>query len=314
LRDEEIDTLVNYILPTGKTHPLILTTFIKDIELISNLLKHFQSVGMVDSDYEIIEGYAKCGNASVNRFNKAKKAIMIATRWVMVGQDTYKCDCTLPLYNPKSMANSRQFSMRGDRKYGDKVSMLAFTAMDYQLEDSNWFKIMENISNGKIPNIISEADFKTIIAKQGVIGSHLNPKGGNNVGNVTIVKANNHDPKVFEEWVELSKHIALKTFTDKNGESLFSKIMYKYSIEKLNKYKSMIDLIHNNYNLYNYIWQTNDEKEVDKIFKQYVDYYELPNTESELQKYVTTKWKKRPTKNTYAIEQMLRTKFSVIYK
>lgn len=309
-----IDTLINYILPMGKTHPLILTTFIKDIELISNLLKHFQSIGMISPDYQIISGYAKGGNGNVNRFNKSKKAIMIATRWVMVGQDTYKCDCTLPLYNPKSMASSRQFSMRGDRKYEDKVSLLAFAAMDNQLEDSNWFKIMENISNGKIPNIISEADFKTIIAKPGVIGSHLNPKGGNNVGNVTIVKANNHDPKVFEEWEQLSKHIALKTYTDKNGNSLFSKIMYKYSMEKLNKYTSMIELIVQNVNLYNYIWQTNDDKMVDKIFKQYADYYELPNTESELQKYVITKWKKRPTKNTYAIEQMLRTKFSVIYK
>ena len=309
-----IDTLVNYILPMGKTHPLILTTFIKDIELISNLLKHFQSVGMIESDYEIVEGYAKGGNASVNRFNKAKKAIMIATRWVMVGQDTYKCDCTLPLYNPKSMASSRQFSMRGDRKYEDKVSMLAFAAMDNQLDDSNWFKIMENISNGKIPNIISEADFKTIIAKPGVIGSYLNPKGGSNVGNVTIVKSNNYDPKVFEQWEELSKHIALKTFTDKSGNSLFSKIMHKYSMEKLSNYTSMIDLIVQNLNLYNYIWQTNDEKNADKIFKQYTDYYELPNTESELQKYISNKWKDRPTNNTYAIEQMLRTKFSVIYK
>jgi hypothetical protein len=309
-----IDTLRKYILPMDKTHPLILTTFIKDIELISNLLKYFQSIGEIESDYEIIEGYAKGGNASVNRFNKAKKAIMIATRWVMVGQDTYKCDCTLPLYNPKSMASSRQFSMRGDRKYEDKVSLLAFAAMDNQLDDSNWFKIMENISNGKIPNIVSEADFKTIIAKPGVIGSHLNPKGGNNVGNVTIVKANNHDPKVFEEWEQLSKHIALKTYTDKNGNSLFSKIMYKYSMEKLSKYTSMVELIIQNPNLYNYIWQTNDDKKSDKIFKQYTDYSELPNTESELQKYVTTKWKKRPTENTYAIEQMLRTKFSIIYK
>ena len=109
------DTLVNYILPIGKTHILILTTFIKDISEISKLLKHFQSIGKIDSEYEIIEGFSTGGNASVNRFNKAKKAIMIATRWVMVGQDTYKCDCTLPLYNPKSMANSRQFSMRGDK-------------------------------------------------------------------------------------------------------------------------------------------------------------------------------------------------------
>jgi predicted patatin/cPLA2 family phospholipase len=85
-------------------------------------------------------------------------------------------------------------------------------------------------------------------------------------------------------------------------------------MEKLSKYTSMVELIIQNPNLYNYIWQTNDDKKSDKIFKQYTDYSELPNTESELQKYVTTKWKKRPTENTYAIEQMLRTKFSIIYK
>lgn len=273
-----IDTLVNYILPMGKTHPLLLTTFIKDIELISNILKYLQSVGRADPDYEIIEGYAKGGNSSVNRFNKAKKAIMIATRWVMVGQDTVKCDCTLPLYNPKSMAMSRQFGMRADRKYEDKVSLLAFTAMENQLEDSNWFKIMENISNGKIPNIISEADFKAIIAKPGVIGSHLNPKGGNNVGNVTIVKANNHDPKVFEEWEELSKHIGLKTFTDNNGDSLFSTIFRNFQMKELEKVNSLEELIKEKPNYYDWLCRTKDDIELDILFRMYGDYVSLPNT------------------------------------
>lgn len=273
-----IDTLVNYILPMGKTHPLLLTTFIKDIELISNILKYLQSVGRADPDYEIIEGYAKGGNSSVNRFNKAKKAIMIATRWVMVGQDTVKCDCTLPLYNPKSMAMARQFGMRGDRKYEDKVSLLAFTAMENQLEDSNWFKIMENISNGKIPNIISEADFKAIIAKPGVIGSHLNPKGGNNVGNVTIVKANNHDPKVFEEWEELSKHIGLQTFTDNNGDSLFSTIFRNFQMKELEKVNSLEELIKEKPNYYDWLCRTKDDIELDILFRMYGDYISLPNT------------------------------------
>jgi len=277
------DTLVNYILPIGKTHPLILTTFIKDIELISKLLKYFQSIGKIDSQYEIIEGYAKGGNASVNRFNKAKKAIMIATRWVMVGQDTYKCDCTLPLYNPKSMASSRQFSMRGDRKYEDKVSLLAFSAMDDQLEDSNWFKIMENISNGKIPNIISEADFKTIIAKPGVIGSYLNPKGGNNVGNVTIVKANNHDPKVFEEWEKLGKHIALRKYTDGDGNSLFGKIFERYNLEKdCKQYDSLEKLIKNDSLLQRRL-NKRDGLYVDELLNNlFTDYKNLPNNETEL--------------------------------
>lgn len=272
------DTLVNKIVPLGKTHILVLTTFIKDISQISLLLKHFQSIGKLDSEYDIIEGYAKGGNSSVNRFNRAKKSIMIATRWVMVGQDTYKCDCTLPLYNPKSMAYSRQFSMRGDRKYEDKISMLAFTAMENQLEDSNWFKIMENISNGNIPNIISEAEFQTILTKQSAIGSHLNPKGGNNVGNVTLVKANNYDPKVFEEWEELSKHIAQKTFTDKDGNSLFSTIFRNFQMKELEKVTSLENLIKEKRNYYDWLCRIYDDCELDNLFQMYSDYASLPNT------------------------------------
>lgn len=227
-----VEGLVKYILPQNKTHILLLSTYIKDIQLLSNLFRILQEKGKIDSDYEIIEGYSKCGNSCVNQFNKAKKAIMIATRWIGVGQDTYKCDCTFPLYNPSSRSFARQFSMRGDRVYEDKVSLLAFVAIEkpvyvdsiQSFRDSIWFESLENISNGSIPNIVSESEFRERVTRE-VIGSNRNPNDGANVGNITVVRSTNNDPIFFENWETLSQNISARTFTDNFGNSRFSDII-----------------------------------------------------------------------------------------
>ena len=227
-----VEGLVKYILPQNKSHILLLSTYVKDIQLLSNLFRLLQEKGKIDSDYEIIEGYAKSGNSCVNQFNKAKKAIMVATRWIGVGQDTYKCDCTFPLYNPSSRSFARQFSMRGDRRYEDKVSLLAFIAIERAIyadsiqsfRDSVWFECLENIANGEIPNIISEAEFRERNTRE-VIGSNRNPSDGSNVGNLTVVRSTNNDPILFENWETLSNHISARTYTDSFGNSRFSDIV-----------------------------------------------------------------------------------------
>jgi len=221
-----IEALRKYILPQNKSHILIMSAFIKDVETIAVLLRQMQTLGMVDSEYEIIEGYAKNGASTVNRFNKANKAIMIATRWVGVGQDTYKCDCVFPLYNPGNEWFTRQTSMRGDRKYGEgKVSLLAFVEMQHKLEDNIWYRACTNIANGMIPNIISEAEF-TGDTGSTVIGSRLNPRDGSSVqaSNVTLIRPRNYDPIMFAQWEDLTNAIATRTFIDSKGNSRFSEI------------------------------------------------------------------------------------------
>ena len=150
---------------------------------------------------------------------------MIATRWVGVGQDTYKCECVLPMYNPNNEWFSRQVSMRGDRVYGeDKLSLLAFVEFEDKLEDNVWFRACENIANGHIPNIISDSAFRELV-ENNTIGSHVTPNGGTNVSaNVTVVRHIDHDPILFANWVDLSTAIATRKYTDKNGNSRFSKI------------------------------------------------------------------------------------------
>jgi len=219
----------NYIIPRGRTHILILVSFRKDIVNttgnglgMAQVFRLMQEHGMLDRDYEIIEGFCEKGRASVNQFNKAKKAIMIATRWVGVGQDTYKCDCTLPLYNPSSRSFSRQFSMRGDRRYEEKVSTLAIVELEDRLEDSIWYESMENIANGEIPRIISESQFAE--ENQTAIGSNRNPNGGSRVGNVTVVNSPNNDPIFLGKWTALANMIGTRTYTDSNGNSRFTKI------------------------------------------------------------------------------------------
>ena len=220
-----LENLRKYIIPQGKTHILILASFIKDVKLIAEVLNNMKECGHLDSEYEIIEGYSKYGASCVNRFNMAKKSIMIATRWVGVGQDTYKCDCVLPMYNPNNEWFSRQVSMRGDRVYGeDKLSILSFVEFENKLEDNIWFRACENISNGLIPNIISDSAFREQL-ENNTIGSHVTPNGGTNVtANVTIIRQIDHDPILFANWEDVGTAIATHKYTDKNGNSLFSKI------------------------------------------------------------------------------------------
>ena len=218
-----VEALIKYILPQNKTHVLLLTPFIKNIDQLAKLFRIFQDRGLIDKEYEIIEGYAKCGNSCVNQFNKAKKSIMIATRWIGVGQDTYKCDCTFPLYNPSSSAFRKQFSMRGDRWGENKTTLLTFVAMEDTLQDNGWFECLENISNGSIPNIISEAEFSETSTLD-VIGPVRNPNDGTNIGNVTLIRSTNNDPILFSKWEELTNHVTAQTYTDNFGNSRFSEI------------------------------------------------------------------------------------------
>lgn len=225
--------VANYIIPRGRTHILMLVSFRKDIVNtdgtglgMAQVFRLMQESGMLDPEYEIIEGFCEKGRAAVNQFNKAKKAIIIATRWIGVGQDTYKCDCTLPLYNPSSRSFSRQFSMRGDRRYEDKVSTLAVVELEDRLEDSIWFESMQNIANGEIPRIVSDAEFAE--ENQTAIGSTRNPNGGNRVGNVTVVTNSNNDPILLGKWQELANMIGTRTYTDENGNSRFSEIANQF--------------------------------------------------------------------------------------
>ena len=119
-----------------------------------------QNYGDLDSSFEIIEGYAECGNSCVNKFNRAKRAIMIATRWIGVGADTYTCDCTLPLYTPQSRAFARQFGMRGDRRHEEKITTFCLIGAEDQLEDSPFFESLQMISNGEQLQIISSSEIR----------------------------------------------------------------------------------------------------------------------------------------------------------
>ena len=224
-----VEGTVKFILPQNKSHIILLSPFIKDIEELAKLFKQFQSLGIIDSEYEIIEGYSKCGLSCVNRFNRAEKAIMIATRWVGVGQDTYKCDCVFPLYNPGNVWFLRQTSMRGDRVWGDKISLLVFVEIESRLHDNIWFRSLNNIANGIIPNIISEAEFRETNPLP-LIGSRTNPRDGEvvNAGtgaNITIVRPRNYDPILFARWEELANSIARRNFIDRDGNSRFSDIV-----------------------------------------------------------------------------------------
>ena len=196
---------------------LVLVSRRIDVAMIADVLRLYQANNQLDSNFEIIEGYAECNNACINTFNKVKRAIMIATRWIGVGNDTYTCDCTLPLYNPESRAFVRQFGMRSDRVHNNKVSTFALVASESRLEDSPWFEPLQMISNGEQLNIVSQSRF--IEERENVIGGR---------SNVTLIRPErNERPEVAIQWEEVMSLISSKKYIDEiTGETLFSKIVY----------------------------------------------------------------------------------------
>lgn len=234
-----ISALINQVIPSGKTHSLFLTPLIKNIKDLGSLFRTLQELGLLDEDIEIIEGYANCGASCVSKFNRSKRCIMIASRWVAVGQDTYNCDCIIPLYNPDSQAFKRQFSMRSDRYKGDRSSLLVIVEFASKLRDNMWFSIAENMSNGEIPRIISQAsvfdsneelDENVIdVSVSRTTTSNREIDGGGTITrspnvNIVLPQANNRNPIIFESWELLANMIGTRKYTDKDGNSRFGEI------------------------------------------------------------------------------------------
>ena len=195
---------------------LVLVSRRVDIEMIASVLRLYQDNGQLDNNFNIIEGYAECNNACINNFNKSSRAIMIATRWIGVGNDTYTCDCTLPLYNPESRAFIRQFGMRSDRVYQDKVSTFALVASESRLEDSPWFESLQMISNGEQLNIVSQAQFRQ--ERESVIGG---------TRNVTLIRPERTErPEIALQWEEIMRLVSTKAYIDEaTGKTRFSEIV-----------------------------------------------------------------------------------------
>lgn len=195
---------------------LVLVSRRIDIKMIASVLRLYQENGKLDNNFNIIEGYAECNNACVNNFNKSKRAIMIATRWIGVGNDTYTCDCTLPLYNPESRAFVRQFGMRSDRIHNNKVSTFALVASESRLEDSPWFESLQMISNGEQLNISSIVQFRE--ERESVIGGN---------SNVTLIRPERTErPEIAIQWEEIMKLVSTKAYIDEaTGKTCFSDIV-----------------------------------------------------------------------------------------
>ena len=229
-----------FLIPMNKGHFILLTLTKESVRQIAEFMNTLKDNGILDNDFDIIEGYANKGNAAVKRFNRADKAILIATRWIYDGADTVRADCLLPLYNLENESDMDQFEYRNHRVFEGKVGSLVFCAMANRLEDSSWFKLMEKKSNGIQCNIISDSEFKQILTQPNPIVPIASPHGlgpnsvANMLSNITVITASggNKNPIVDEDWSILGKAISFGQFTDEDGNSLFSKLVSSANVLK----------------------------------------------------------------------------------
>lgn len=214
---------VEGIRTLAPTHNKIiaLCSYRADVGEICRLLREYQSVGLLDDDFVILEGYVENSTQLIAKFNEqGKRVILVATRWIGVGNDTYTCDCTIPLYNPKSRAYARQFGMRGDRVYDDKITTFAMVIHEDQLEDSPFYETLQMISNGEDLQIVSQAEFRT---------PRRRTVGGRVTGNITMVQGPRNNRETSNEVAvvlqEIMSSVAKREFIDPiTGKSRFSEI------------------------------------------------------------------------------------------
>jgi hypothetical protein len=220
---------VEGIRTLAPTHNKIiaLCSYRADVGEICRLLREYQLVGLLDDDFVILEGYVENSTQLIAKFNEqGKRVILVATRWIGVGNDTYTCDCTIPLYNPKSRAYARQFGMRGDRVYIDpitgeeKVTTFAMVIHQDQLEDSPFYETLQMISNGEDLQIVSEAEFRQ---------NRKRTTGGRVTGNITMVQGERSNRETSNEVsVMLQKIMSLvakREYIDEaTGKTHFSEI------------------------------------------------------------------------------------------
>jgi len=216
---------VEGIRTLAPTHNKIITlcSYRADVGEICRLLREYQSVGLLDDDFVILEGYVENSTQLIAKFNEqGKRVIMVATRWIGVGNDTYTCDCTIPLYNPKSRAYARQFGMRGDRVYDDKVTTFAMVIHEDQLEDSPFYETLQMISNGEDLQIVSQSEFRR---------PRRRTVGGRVTGNITMVQGPRSNRETSNEvsvvLQEIMSLVAKREYVDETtGKTKFGEIAY----------------------------------------------------------------------------------------
>ena len=204
------------LLAPSHNKMLVLTSSYADARSIVDVLKLLQANGEIDSDFELIYAHRDMDMACVNRFNReGTRVIMVTTRWIATGVDTYTCDCTLPLYTPESRSFARQFGMRGDRIYGDKISTFAFVASEDRLEDNPWFESLASISNGEEINIISQSQFRE--ERDRVIGGR---------SNITLLRSEPAErPEIALQWEQVCNIVSTKVYLSDDGKAELSKIL-----------------------------------------------------------------------------------------
>jgi hypothetical protein len=296
---------VEVALEAGKTHILMLVGLLKCIESpngtgLIDVMQKLAELNPLYKDVTLIGAKASRLQSDVSKFNKANKSIMVATRCIATGQDTYMCDTLIPCYEPKSGKQRAQSGGRKDRKpYMGKISWFILPVIQGYDKDSLWYPYIEEMSNGQNLKILSTADLIALNNQSPVGGVTKHPAGGISIGaNVGLIQTKapkgpkNHNPIYFDKHKVLFDAIAIKKFTDDDGNSRFSEIIRNFNLKTIESVNSLEELININEPFYNKLYRDYDTFELDNMFQSYSDYTSLPTTLYKLQLFASKQSKK----------------------
>lgn len=213
----------------GKHHIHIPTTQRAITRRTVRAIKLMQECGIISPKYKVFEALRHGGDKILEEWNNEEFAIVVGTRWMNRGTDTVKCDCQIYTYVPTSEAIAIQLKGRGHRTHDSKdYFLMIICEFEDNINSNPLYIIAERELKGKGYAVIGNDPESEELGLEGDIedlGSRVDPTvDALDNNDVVVAQGEGSDPELFINYTELVEHIVSDTYTDEDGNDLFSRM------------------------------------------------------------------------------------------
>ena len=147
--------LVKSIKEDERTHPMVVTPFIENVDKFIRLITKLQELKIIPKNYEIVRGLRTDGINSAVEFNNHKRAIYVGNPWMITGTDAPNTDGLIADYDMGSEITGSQWIGRGQRPVDDKELIVYIPTNPDSTEISTLLRVANKYINDENVHIES---------------------------------------------------------------------------------------------------------------------------------------------------------------
>lgn len=230
----------------GKHHIHIPTTQRSITKKTVRAIKLMQECGIIDSKYKVFQALRNDGDKILEEWNNEEFAIVVGTRWMNRGTDTVKCDCQIYTYVPTSEAIAIQLKGRGHRTHDSKdYFLMIICEFEDNISANPLYIIAERELKGKGYAVVGNDPISEELDVEGNVedlSSRIDPTvDALDNNDVVVAQGEGSDPELFLNYTELVEHIVSNTYTDEDGNDLFSRMAWAKDLDYDKVAKAALD-------------------------------------------------------------------------